>query len=88
MSQTDGTSEGWDLPGVHPAHPAVLPAPKEAEDLDLKLPQPPPLPQQQKPRRPNKRGPPNPRPLPDKSQKLEDNEQRPDEAENNQPVIR
>ncbi|XP_069603738.1 endoplasmic reticulum mannosyl-oligosaccharide 1,2-alpha-mannosidase isoform X2 [Ranitomeya imitator] len=40
-----------------------------------------------KPRRPNKRGPPNLQPPPSKSQKVEDNEQRPEEADNQQPVI-
>lgn len=85
-SQIEGGNEGRDLPGIHPAHPAVLPAPKQEEELDIKLPQPAP-PQQQKPRRPNKRGPPNLQPPPSRSQRLEDNEQRPDEAENNQPVI-
>ncbi|XP_056395656.1 endoplasmic reticulum mannosyl-oligosaccharide 1,2-alpha-mannosidase [Hyla sarda] len=84
-SQIEGNDEGQDIPGFNPAHPAGLPAPKQAEDPDLNLPKPPPLPQ--KPWRPNKRGPPNLQPKPSKSQTLEDNEQRPDEAENNQPVI-
>ncbi|XP_069842074.1 endoplasmic reticulum mannosyl-oligosaccharide 1,2-alpha-mannosidase [Dendropsophus ebraccatus] len=86
-SQLEGSYEGRDVPGFNPAHPAMLPAPKQAEDPEIKLPKPPPLPQQQKPRRSNKRGPPILQPPPSKSQKLEDNEQRPDEAENNPPVI-
>ncbi|XP_040261918.1 endoplasmic reticulum mannosyl-oligosaccharide 1,2-alpha-mannosidase [Bufo bufo] len=85
-SQIEGVNEGRDMPGINPAQPAVLPAPKEADDPDGKLPKPAPLPQQ-KLRRPNKRGPPNLQPPPDKGQKLEDNEQRPDEADNNQPII-
>ncbi|CAN2390284.1 trimming of terminal mannose on B branch [Pristimantis euphronides] len=83
----EGRDEDPGAPGLNPAHPAVLPAPREAEAPELKLPKPPPWPQQQKPRRPNKRGPPNPHPPAGKSTKLEDNEQRPDEVENNQPVI-
>ncbi|KAM3910825.1 endoplasmic reticulum mannosyl-oligosaccharide 1,2-alpha-mannosidase [Leptodactylus fuscus] len=86
-SQLEGGNDGWNLPGVNPAHPAMLPAPKQAEDPNDNLPKPPPLPLQEKPRRQNKRGPPILQPPPNKSQKLEDNEQRPDEVENNQPVI-
>ncbi|XP_053328483.1 endoplasmic reticulum mannosyl-oligosaccharide 1,2-alpha-mannosidase [Spea bombifrons] len=72
-----------DMPGLNPAHQAALPAPKRAEDTDQKLPKPP----LQKPRRPNKRGPPNLNPHPTPSQIAEDNEQRPDQVEVNQPVI-
>ncbi|XP_040180391.1 endoplasmic reticulum mannosyl-oligosaccharide 1,2-alpha-mannosidase isoform X2 [Rana temporaria] len=82
-SQLDGTYEGQDLPGFHNVPPAGLLAPKEAEEPDLKLPKPP----LQKNKRPNKRGPPILRPPPTKSQTLEDNEQRPAEVENNEPVI-
>ncbi|KAM9325886.1 endoplasmic reticulum mannosyl-oligosaccharide 1,2-alpha-mannosidase [Gastrophryne carolinensis] len=82
-SQLEGTHEAQDAPGVHPAHPVDLPAAKNEADPDLKLPKPP----EQKPKRPNKRGPPNLRPPPTKSQKLEDNELRPDEVDNNQPII-
>ncbi|XP_069603737.1 endoplasmic reticulum mannosyl-oligosaccharide 1,2-alpha-mannosidase isoform X1 [Ranitomeya imitator] len=86
-SQIEGGNEERDVPGFNPAHPAVLPAPKQAEDPDDKIPKPQPPPQLPKPRRPNKRGPPNLQPPPSKSQKVEDNEQRPEEADNQQPVI-
>ncbi|XP_075041487.1 endoplasmic reticulum mannosyl-oligosaccharide 1,2-alpha-mannosidase-like [Mixophyes fleayi] len=80
---TERNDEGRDLPGLNPAQPAVLPAPKQADDGDPEPPKPP----LQKSRRPNKRGPPNLHPPPTKSPKLEDNEQRPEEAENQQPII-
>ncbi|XP_068104857.1 endoplasmic reticulum mannosyl-oligosaccharide 1,2-alpha-mannosidase isoform X2 [Hyperolius riggenbachi] len=83
-SQLEGAYEDKGMPGFHPGHQDVLPPPKELEDPDPKLPKAPP-----QLRRPNKRGPPILHPPPTKNQKLEDNENRPDEAEaeNNQPII-
>ncbi|NP_001120156.1 endoplasmic reticulum mannosyl-oligosaccharide 1,2-alpha-mannosidase [Xenopus tropicalis] len=84
-SQSEEHYESQDGPGVNPAHKAVLPAPQRVEDPDQMLLKPP----AQKPKRPHKRGPPNlhPPPPPSPVQKVEDNEQRPDQAENPQPVI-
>ncbi|KAM4663151.1 LOW QUALITY PROTEIN: endoplasmic reticulum mannosyl-oligosaccharide 1,2-alpha-mannosidase [Discoglossus pictus] len=78
-----GHLEGPEIPELIPENPAGLPAPKRAEDTDQKLPKPPAL----KPRRPNRRGPPSLHHPPTPNQKEEDNEQRPEQAETQQPVI-
>ncbi|KAG8447442.1 hypothetical protein GDO86_014794 [Hymenochirus boettgeri] len=82
-SQSEDQYEEQGGPGDNPAHKAVLPVPRRGEDTDQKLPKPP----LKKQRRPNKRGPPNLQPPPTKVQNMEDNEQRPDQAENPPPVI-
>uniref|UniRef100_A0A8C5QD89 alpha-1,2-Mannosidase n=1 Tax=Leptobrachium leishanense TaxID=445787 RepID=A0A8C5QD89_9ANUR len=70
-----------EIPGLNPANKAVLPVPqREAEQMLQK----PPL---QKPKRPNKRGPPVLKTQAAPTQKPEDNEQRPEQVDNNEPVI-
>ncbi|CAH2316853.1 endoplasmic reticulum mannosyl-oligosaccharide 1,2-alpha-mannosidase [Pelobates cultripes] len=70
-------------PGLHPANKAVLPVPQREKEREQMLPKPP----VQKPKRPNKRGPPVLKTPPSQGQKPEDNEQRPEQADSNQPVI-
>ncbi|XP_063289028.1 endoplasmic reticulum mannosyl-oligosaccharide 1,2-alpha-mannosidase [Pelobates fuscus] len=70
-------------PGLHPANNAVLPVPQREKEREQMLPKPP----VQKPKRPNKRGPPILKTPPPQGQKPEDNELRPEQAYNNQPVI-
>ncbi|XP_053551693.1 endoplasmic reticulum mannosyl-oligosaccharide 1,2-alpha-mannosidase [Bombina bombina] len=70
------------FPEQNPVHLGVLPVPAR-DDTDKKLPRPP----AQKLKRPYRRGPPILQPLPTQRLKSEDNEQRPDQAENQQPVI-
>ncbi|KAM4696443.1 endoplasmic reticulum mannosyl-oligosaccharide 1,2-alpha-mannosidase [Rhinophrynus dorsalis] len=82
-SHSEERYEEQDLPGMNPAHKAVLPAPQRVEETGQKLPK---LPLQ-KPRRPNRRAPHNLQPQPTLSQRGEDSVQRSEQAENLEPII-
>ncbi|MEE6504955.1 hypothetical protein FKM82_005387 [Ascaphus truei] len=79
-SRSEEHYEAQEVPGLNPALPVVLPVPKRAEGVVQDQLNPP----SQKPRKPNKRGPPNIKPQTVKNIISEDIEQKPEQAEDQQ----